>query len=300
MRILITGATGFIGSHLAIRLLGSGHMVTLVSSHPRKLKIPGCSLTCVDLTQETSFSVLKETLNQCDRAYFLAASLPPRPNVAQTNNRIDSICSKAFFASTCPEAIYLSGLTVFPQNEDLIVDEQSHPSENLSPYFASKLAGERLFASESPDKQVKILRVNAPYGPGMSGNHVISRFLNLALRDKELTVYGNGERSQHFTWVGDIARILAHANEIPTGISHFCGPERVNMLQLARLCLKVCKSFAGVVCAGVEKGQSCPYISHDRLETVWPRAERTPLAQGLYLFAQALKKNIQPQEALFQ
>ncbi len=291
MNILITGATGFLGEHLTQKLLYKGHRLTLVSSRPVQSKRDGLNYLQLNLTENSSVIPLSRQLMSCDKAFFLAAVLPPRLNHAEKTIKIDQHCAHALALSSCPEAIYLSGLTVFEQHDDFTVDEKSSPSHNLPPYFDAKRRGESLFLTLNKEKTaVKILRINAPYGPGMTQRHVIPTFLSQALQNTPLTVYGNGQRVQQFTWVGDIIHILASIEKIPTGISHFCGPDRVTMKALANMSVAICDSKAPIIFMGEDTNPSCPQIKPDRLEAIWPRAKRTSLIKGLSFFSNFISK----------
>ena len=170
------------------------------------------------------------------------------------------------------------------------MDEDSRP-DPPDAYTSSKLAGERIFSrAAGKDKHLWILRVNAPYGPGMPDHAVVCKFLQLARQGRPLPVWGDGSREQHFTWVGDFCRAVEMLPKTAAGVYHLVGPDRLSMEQLARLCMEVCGSASGLERIPGEAGLSAPVFGPDRLEPHWPRSRRTGMRRGLKAMLKATGK----------
>jgi len=296
LNILVTGGSGFLGSHLAMFFLKEGHHVTILSSQKRISNNPFLRWIKMDLKDKKNLYSLKKEMDQADHCCFLAAEKPvPKKtkNILDTNRRIDDLSSDAFAECECESGIYLSGLSIYSGLFEESITERSFPHP-LNDYTRSKLVGENMFKAkcECTKKKCRILRINAPYGPGNDPNHVIQQFLSNATRHKPLTVKGNGSRIQQFTWVGDCSRTIGILLFKDSGIFHFCGPERITMKDLAEYCVKVSESKSEIIYYGEETELSCPHFDLDRLEIDWPRVKRTDLKTGLALTVGSLKQSI--------
>ncbi|MEW6587010.1 MAG: NAD(P)-dependent oxidoreductase [Nitrospirota bacterium] len=289
MTVLITGASGFIGRFFTRYYLGHGRKVIGVSRKPCVWEHPALGWLQVDLTAPEGERSLRSALDESSFCCLLAAVKPDtvreKSSVPHQNQTIDGVSSAAFADSKCPNGLYLGGLSIFPDDKGLSVDEDSIPAPT-SPYTKSKLYGERMFkaAANSSRKNWKILRINAPYGPGMTERAVVHRFLVEAAKGQPLTVFDQGQREQHFTWVGDCAEASAKLESLEPGVYHFVGPDRVTMLDLARKCIAIARSTSPILFKSGDPGGSCPDFGPDRLEPVWPRASRTGISKGLSLF----------------
>lgn len=286
------------GSHLALALAEKGEAVIALSSQARKGLHPGISWERLNLEMPSAACEALKLMDRADYCCFLAAR-KPQPgedkDVCGPNQRIDALTSKAFAASRCPSALYVSGLSIFGGTSSGEVTERSRPHP-ATPYTISKLSGERLFqrASEGAGKKWKILRINAPYGPGMSPYAVVHTFLANALAGKDLLVHGDGTREQQFTWVGDFCEAVALLMTQANGIYHFCGPERVSLHTLAEQCLRAAGSGSRIRHAGASSAESCLVFADDALGAAWPRERRTHLETGLGQMASALREGITP------
>lgn len=305
-RILITGGAGFLGSHLALRLVKSC-LVDVISSRKLKSQNPALRIHTLNLTQPEALTPLVRLLDLCDAACFFAARKPPQSNVYKANLSIDDLSAEAFARSACPRALYISGLAVVFNRNNKPVNEYMRIGPIQDPYLASKVKGEEMMmqAALATAKDCLTFRVNAPYGPGMPEHSVIMRFMRQALTGQNLTLYGPGERKQQFTWAGDAAEILALILELDqttpqSGVYHFCGPDCVSMCQLAQQCIAICDSSSEIVTLTKTEGPTCPKIAQDRLEFLWPRPKRTNLKAGLYQLAEALRRRWIPALELFE
>jgi nucleoside-diphosphate-sugar epimerase len=179
MNILLTGHTGFIGSHLW----------EIIESKNDTTEIFGIStdecFNASSLVGNRSF----------DRVYHLAASLnknlSPFENSQLTMNILDMYTKwegKSF--------IHTSTVSVGLKNSSF--------------YFLSKKLAEEMcsFYVQKYDINVCSIRLPSVYGPRMKSETVIDKFIRAALEGKDITLYGRGERKQFFGYVKDVAAIL--------------------------------------------------------------------------------------------
>lgn len=302
MKILITGATGFIGSHLALSLIKEGHSVYLISS--RKIASSDTSIfwETMNLEDYNGVDRLRRIMDRTDHCCFLAARKPSSissDDLLRRNGLIDKLSADAFARSNCASCIYVSGLSVFASSITEGVTEDTVPYP-MTPYTQSKLNGEKIFqeACDLAGKKWRILRINAPYGPAMFHNAVIHKLLSRAIRGEDLILYGDGQRTQHFTWIEDCCKAMKILFNKENGIFHFCGPDKVSMKMLAEYCINITGSQSQINYEGVETGESCPNFCLDRLEMNWPRSKRTTLEAGLRRMSEAIRENRIPLQRL--
>ncbi|MBO8142761.1 MAG: NAD-dependent epimerase/dehydratase family protein [Firmicutes bacterium] len=225
-RVIVTGAAGFIGSHLVDRLLADGHEVVGIDGftpyYPSDIKRrnvaealanPRFRLVTADLAQLD----LKPYL-PADAVFHLAAQAGVRSswgrgfdgyvrhNVVATQRLLESLrgggCGRLIFAST--SAVYGNG--PLPARE-------SGPLNPVSPYGVTKLAAEHLVRAygQAGGPPYVILRYFTVYGPRQRPDMAIARFIAAVRAGRELTVYGTGDQTRDFTFVSDAveATVLA-------------------------------------------------------------------------------------------
>ena len=230
MRILLTGGAGFIGSHVAERLLEGGHEVAVVDdlSSGKREHIPvgarfyetDIRTGCTGVFEEFSPEALCHQAAQMDvRCSVREPDFDAEANILGTvrllQNCVEYDVRKVVFAST-GGAVYGEQET-FPASED-------HPQYPLSPYGVSKLAGERYlhFYRVQYGLPYVALRYANVYGPkqdphGEAG--VVAIFCGHMAAGRTSTVNGSGEQTRDYVYVGDVARanVLALEGELPSG-----------------------------------------------------------------------------------
>lgn len=214
-RILVTGGAGFIGSHLADRLLDGGHEVIIVDNlkSGAEANIPEEAIfveadVCGDLTR-----VFEEGI---DVVYHLAAQVNVRESIANPveDAKVNVLGSLNVFKTAHEYDVehiifFSSGGAVYDPDATLPHTETSAIAP-ASPYGLSKYAAEEyLKLFETDAIRHTILRPSNVYGPRQGENGeagVISIFITRALDGKELTVFGDGEQTRDFIFVSDVAR----------------------------------------------------------------------------------------------
>lgn len=212
MRGVVTGGSGFLGSHVADVLEEAGHGVTVVDvSADRRHR----SVQVDILSVESLVSAFRGAEFVCHLAaigdVYLAAEQPAlaaKVNVVGTAN----VCEASLVAGV-PTIVYASTWEVYGRPRYEPIDEP-HPCAPDHPYSITKLAGERiaLAAGHLHDGlSVVALRLGTAYGPRMRSNSVFSIFIGRALEGKPITIQGTGEQARQFTHARDIGDAFSRA-----------------------------------------------------------------------------------------
>ena len=252
MRVLLTGGAGFIGSHVARRLLGRGHEVVVVdnlSTGSRENVPEGARFHeadirsgCAEIFREFAPEALCHQAAQMDvRRSVREPDFDAEVNVLGTVRLLQTCAEhgvkKVVFAST-GGAIY-GEQKMFPASED-------HPMYPLSPYGVSKLACERYmhyFHVEFGLPYVSLRYANV-YGPGQDPHGeagVVAIFCGNLAQDKISTINGGGEQTRDYVYVDDVARanVLTLENEAPSGAYNIGTGVETSVNRLYELLLEI-------------------------------------------------------------
>jgi len=233
MRVLVTGGAGFIGSHIAERLYLEGYTVRVLDNfstgHRRNLRVLADDVELIEGDIQ-SYERVHTAIQGCEYVFHQAA-LPSVPrsiqdpltsnasNVVGTLNVLsaarDSGVRRVIYASS--SSVYGSSPTL-PKHEDLL------PAP-ISPYAVTKLAGEGYCRSffEVYGLETVALRYFNVFGPRQDPlSHyaaVIPRFITACVGRQAPTIFGDGEQSRDFTYVGNVveANLLATEAEQAVG-----------------------------------------------------------------------------------
>jgi nucleoside-diphosphate-sugar epimerase len=220
-RLLITGAAGFIGSHLAERCLEQGHSVlgvdSLTSYYEPELKRANSEhlrshMSWTFLEGDIVDLDLDSLLDGIDIVFHLAAQTGVRSSWGQTFGAyVDSNVIalqrllEASRSSTALERfVFASSSSVYGDAERLPTDEDT-PLQPISPYGATKVLGEHLcrLYHRSYGLPIVMLRYFTVYGPRQRPDMAFNRLIRAALEHKEIVIYGDGCQTRDFTFVGD-------------------------------------------------------------------------------------------------
>lgn len=228
MKILVTGAAGFIGFHLSQRLLDDGHEVVgldaLTSYYDPALKQirldlllerAGFSFGKVDLTDAAALGDFVAAA-QAEIVFHLAAQPGVRYSIENPESYIQSnVVGTANLLETLRRhpprhLVFASTSSVYGGNEDMPYAETDRADSPLSLYAATKKAGEALVHSYShlwsiPATCVRFFTVYGPYGrPDMAP----LKFARAITAGEAIDVYGNGHMRRDFTYVGDLVTAM--------------------------------------------------------------------------------------------
>lgn len=220
---VVTGAAGFIGSHLAAALAASGRRVVGVD---RRWSEGGVTPPPWGVAGELASMDLDRLLGGASVVFHLAGRPGVRPSwdlfagYAQDNIFVTQRILDACVRSGVPRVVLASSSSVYGAVTPMAEDQRPSP---LSPYAVTKLAAEQLglaYAARAPDVTVTAMRYFTVYGPGQRPDMLLSRALRSALTGEVLSIFGDGRDRRDFTYVGDVvdATIRAASTDVPGGV----------------------------------------------------------------------------------
>ncbi|MDA3821763.1 MAG: SDR family oxidoreductase [Bacteroidales bacterium] len=249
-RILVTGGAGFIGSHLCERLLNEGNDVICLDNY-----FTGCKKNIVHLLDRPYFELVRHDVTQSfyaevDEIYNLACPASPihyqynpiktvKTSVMGAINMLGlakRIKAKILQAST--SEVY-GDPTIHPQPESYWGNV--NPIGKRSCYDEGKRCAETLFMDYhiQNNVKIKIVRIFNTYGPNMLPNdgRVVSNFIVQALKNENITIYGDGTQSRSFQYVDDLIegmiRMMNTSDDI-TGPINIGNQKEFTILELAK------------------------------------------------------------------
>lgn len=263
---MVSGAGGFIGSHVTEALLCAGHTVRALVhynsrgswGHLAELGSQWLDRLDVRLGDVTDAYLMRELVSGCEVVFHLAALIGiPYSYHAPASYVATNVIGTLNVLEACRQAkvrrvIVTSTSEVYGTARYTPIDER-HPLQAQSPYAASKIAADKLAESyfRSFDLPVVILRPFNTYGPRQSARAVIPTILAQALSGARQIRLGNLEPRRDLTYVEDTVRAFLAAAEAP-GIEgetiHFGQGHAVSVREIAEKCLAVVGSDAEIVC----------------------------------------------------
>lgn len=286
-RVLITGGAGFIGSHLANRLVAAGTEVVVLDNLRRgqaerlseARKSGGLEFVEGDIRNR---DIVRHVATRCDTIFHLAAQSNVMgalddPEYSFTTNAYGTynVLARAAEMET-PRVVFTSSREVYGEPDYAPVDED-HPLAAKNPYGASKVAGEaycRTFA-HCQGLDVAIVRLANVYGPGDT-DRVIPLWLNEASKGRDLRVFG-GQQILDFVWIDTVLDALILAAEegldVPVNIGSGSG---TSILQLGQRIIEITGSqseLARVPARNVEVTRYVADVSRMRALGIIPDAD---------------------------
>lgn len=237
MKVLVTGAAGFLGFHVARRLVEDGHEVTGFDLLPTDES--GFSSVIGDLTVEEDVAAAASGMDLICHVgaigdVYLAGD---RPALAAAVNVTGTAHVAAAAAKAGARVVYASTWEVYGAPAYTPIDEL-HPCSPDHPYNITKLAGESLLlaAEELSDIEVLCLRLGTAFGPGLRPNSVFRIFLDRARRGEPITIQGDGSQGRQFTNAADIANAfsLACAAGLSGQALNIVSPRMITIRELAQ------------------------------------------------------------------
>lgn len=248
MRIFVTGATGYIGNHLALRLAEEGNIVHALSRSAQKnylLSHPNIKIFEGDITDILS---LEKAMQGCEQVYHLAAfarvwAKDPKVfyqlNVEATKHVLDVAksngVSKIVFTSTAG--------VLGPSGNRPVKEEDARIGEVMNDYEETKTEAEALCRRYVKDHGMHIVIVNPPrvYGPGVeSESNAVSKLIKLYLKGRWRIMPGDGKRTGSYVHVKDVVNghILA-MQKGRSGERYILGGENASYNQFFQTLAKV-------------------------------------------------------------
>jgi nucleoside-diphosphate-sugar epimerase len=300
-RSVVTGAAGFVGSHLAERLLALGHDVVAVDCFTDYYDRRSKEANIAAARANESFQLLEEDLcvldlerllDGADYVFHLAGQAGVRPSwgasfaeYVRQNISVTQRLLEAAKDARLQKFVFASSSSVYGDAKELPVTEGALPRP-VSPYGVTKLAAEhlcslygRLFALP-----IVSLRLFTVYGPRQRPDMAIQRFLTAAQRDEPVTVYGDGEQTRDFTFVGDVvdAHVLAMSAAASEGVFNVCGGTTITVAALLKLIERVTGRKLRVQHAEAARGDARHTLGdNSRARDTLGFAPKVSLAEGI-------------------
>jgi len=216
-RILVTGGSGFLGSHLCLRLLNLGHDVLCVDNF-----VTGNKENIIELLDNPHFELMRHDVTfplyeEVDEIYNLACPASPihyqKDPVQTTKTCVHGAINMLGLAKRTNAKILQASTSevygdpkVHPQTEDYW--GHVNPNGVRSCYDEGKRCAETLFFDyyRQHNLRIKVARIFNTYGPKMHPNdgRVVSNFIMQALQDEPITIYGDGSQTRSFCFVDDL------------------------------------------------------------------------------------------------
>jgi UDP-glucose 4-epimerase len=241
LKVLVTGGSGFIGSHVVDVLLARGHEVVNFD----RVQSPHHDLGAVPtaIGDATDTKALVAAMKGCEAVVHLAAmadvnDVQKDPEGAErANARATLAVLEAARRAGVKRVVYGSTIWVYSDCPETAVDEDTRFVMPGHLYTATKLAGELYCRSyaELYGVDYTILRFGIPYGPRARDATVLAAFVNKALAGEPMTVAGSGSQGRRFVYVEDLADGVerALAPDAANRVYNLAGSETTTILEIA-------------------------------------------------------------------
>jgi len=254
-RVLVTGGSGFLGSHLCERLLSEGHDVICADNlySSRKDNI-------AHLLMHPRFEFMRHDVTfplyvEVDEIYNLACPASP---VHYQFDPVQTTKTSVHGAINMLGLAKRTGAKIFQAStSEVYGDPEEHPQREQywgrvnpigvrSCYDEGKRCAETLFFDywRQHRLDIKVVRIFNTYGPRMHPNdgRVVSNFIVQALRGEDITIYGNGAQTRSFCYVDDLIEAFVRVMATPQGFTgpvNIGNPGEFTILELAEKILKI-------------------------------------------------------------
>ena len=262
MNIVITGGSGFVGSYLCEKLINDGHEIIVVDN-----LLTGSTENINHLMHNENFSFIEhdvqnhiEIENKVDYVLHFASAASPK---AYTEHPVNTL--KAGSVGTINtlglakkhDAEYLLASTSEVYGDPLISPQTEeywgnvNPNGDRSMYDEAKRFAEAAVAtySRSYDLKTKIVRIFNTYGPRMQLNdgRVVTNFIVQALKNENITIYGDGSQTRSFSYVEDtVAGIISLMNSSEYDVFNIGNPNEMTVGQLAEKIVELTDSTSEI------------------------------------------------------
>ena len=262
MNIVITGGSGFVGSYLCEKLINDGHKIIVIDN-----LLTGSTENINDLLDNENFSFIEhdvqdhiEIEDKVDYVLHFASAASPKAYTEHPVNTlkagsVGTINTLGLAKKHSAEYLLASTSEVYgdplisPQNEEYWGNV--NPNGERSMYDEAKRFAEAAVAtySRSYGLKTKIVRIFNTYGPRMQLNdgRVVTNFIVQALRNENITIYGDGTQTRSFSYVEDtVAGIISLMNSTEYDVFNIGNPNEMTVGQLAENIIKLTDSTSEI------------------------------------------------------
>ena len=263
MNIVITGGSGFVGSYLCENLINDGHKIVVIDN-----LLTGSTENIKQFMDNDNFKFIEhdvqnhiEIEDKVDYVLHFASAASPK---AYTEHPVNTLKAgsvgtintlglakkhKAEYLLASTSEVYGDPL-VSPQNEDYWGNV--NPNGERSMYDEAKRFAEAAVATyaRSYDLRTKIVRIFNTYGPRMQLNdgRVVTNFIVQALKNEDITIYGDGSQTRSFSFVEDtVDGILSLMRSNEYDVFNIGNPTEFKVLTLAEKIIKLTKSNSKII-----------------------------------------------------
>ena len=262
MNIVITGGSGFVGSYLCEKLINDGHKIIVIDN-----LLTGSTENINDLLDNVNFSFIEhdvqdhiEIEDKVDYVLHFASAASPKAYTEHPVNTlkagsVGTINTLGLAKKHSAEYLLASTSEVYgdplisPQNEEYWGNV--NPNGERSMYDEAKRFAEAAVAtySRSYGLKTKIVRIFNTYGPRMQLNdgRVVTNFIVQALRNENITIYGDGTQTRSFSYVEDtVAGIISLMNSTEYDVFNIGNPAEMTVGKLAEKIIELTDSTSEI------------------------------------------------------
>ncbi len=307
MNILVTGGAGFIGSHLVETLVARGDRVTVIddfndfySPAAKRANLAAVrdriELFEDDIRDEKAVRRVLRASNRdasIDAVIHLAAQAGVRPSIANPRLYVETNIGgtlnllEAVHEFEVPRFIFASSSSVYGLNKKIPFSETDLVAQTVSPYAATKLAGEQLCSNFARlyGIETACFRFFTVYGPRQRPDLAIAKFVNKINRGEPIQRFGDGSTSRDYTYVSDIVEGIVSSlelKELDFEILNLGGSDPVTLNQLIATIERALKTEARIEPLPEQPGD-LPRTFADirRAKELLGYAPRTSLSEGI-------------------
>ena len=271
--VLVAGGAGFIGSHLCKNLLSDNFKVICIDNF-----ITGDKNNLKDQLQDQDFKLIETDIaeklpqslfaEKIDYIFDLASPASPNKKSPRSfiNHPIETLRANSFGVynllnlakEKSAKLLYVSSSEIY--GDPLISSQKEDYFGNVNPngirsvYDEGKRFGEAVTMAyfRKFDLDIRIIRIFNTYGPNMQvdDGRIISNFINQAIANKPLTVYGSGKQTRSFCYVSDMVEGLKNAmfsQKSKGEVFNLGNPKEMEVLEMANLIKKMTKSSSEII-----------------------------------------------------
>lgn len=273
-RVVIVGASGFIGKALAQRLASDGVKVLALASRDLDLLAPNAGVQ------------LAAMIHPEDTLVVASALTPEKGKDVRTFMRnltmVEHVC-EALESKPCAHTVYLSSDAVYEDCSNPVREETLPAPSSL--YGLMHLAREKMLASavSKARSPFVIIRPCAVYGPGDTHNsYGPNRFIRTARQQRTISLFGEGEEQRHHVFIKDLIEILVGCLQWRSqGVLNAVGLSAISFGDLARLIAGQIEGGVQVICQPRQSPVTHRHYDVTQLVATFPHVPHTSLEEGL-------------------